>query len=74
MDLEPVHFHIVSTRIDQETGRKIKDNSRKLFNVEIRQSGRGHIAVVTDDIECIQSDFRILSRSRIFPHRNAEKN
>ena len=112
-DLERVHFHIVSTRIDCETGRKIKDNferekvkrfiqqmeqrhelvqtpikeqnfyfnarsrnikqnlenlfkhlnqiseitskemyneALKLFNVEIRKSGRGHIVVVTDDI------------------------
>jgi hypothetical protein len=111
--LERVHFHIVSTRIDCETGRKIKDNfekkkmqefiknleqkyqltqtekkeipdfkfsprsrnikqnleklfkhlnqipeiaskemyneALKLFNVEIRKSGRGHIVVVTDD-------------------------
>jgi len=49
-DLERVHFHIVSTRIDRETGRKIKDNSRKLFKVEIRKSGRGLIVMVTDDI------------------------
>ena len=28
-DLERVHFHIVSTRIDQETGKKIKDNYEK---------------------------------------------
>ncbi|MGE0021044.1 MAG: relaxase/mobilization nuclease domain-containing protein [Draconibacterium sp.] len=112
-DIERVHFHIVSTRIDRETGRKIKDNferekvkrfiqqleqrheliqtpnkeqnftfnarsrnikqnlenlfkhlnkipeitskemcaeALKLFNVEIRKSGRGHIVVVTDDI------------------------
>jgi len=112
-DLERVHFHIVSTRIDRETGRKIKDNfekrkmqefiknleqkyqltqtekkeipdfkfsprsrnikqnlenlfkhlnqiseitskemyaeALKLFNVEIRKSGRGHIVLVTDD-------------------------
>ena len=112
-DIERVHFHIVSTRIDRETGRKIKDNfekkkmqefiknleqkyqltqtekkeipnfkfsprsrnikqnlenlfrhlnqiseitskemyaeALKLFNVEIRKSGRGHIVVVTDD-------------------------
>lgn len=111
-DLERVHFHIVSTRIDHETGRKIKDNferekvkkfiqqlekrhelvqtpnkeqnfsfnarsrnikqnlenlfrhlnqipeitskemyveALKLFNIEIRKSGRGHIVVVTDD-------------------------
>lgn len=112
-DLERVHFHIVSTRIDRETGRKIKDNfekqkmqqfikildqkyrltqtekkelpdfqfsprsrnikqnlenlfrhlnqipeitskemyaeALKLFNVEIRKSGRGHVVVVTDD-------------------------
>jgi hypothetical protein len=113
-DLERVHFHVVSTRIDRETGRKIKDNfekqkmqqfiknldkkywltqtekkeipdfqfsprsrnikqnlenlfrhlnqipeitskemyaeALKLFNVEIRKSGRGHVVVVTDDI------------------------
>jgi hypothetical protein len=111
-DIERVHYHIVSTRIDCETGRKIKDNferekvkrfiqlleqrhelvqtptkeqsfsfnahsrnikqnlenlfkhlnqipeitskemyseALKLFNVEIRKSGRGHIVVVTDD-------------------------
>jgi hypothetical protein len=112
-DLERVHFHIVSTRIDLQTGKKIKDNyeqrkmqqfikeleqkyhltqkevkekpdfrfsprsrnikqnlenlfahlnqiteitsremyneALKLFNVEIRKSGRGHIVVVTDD-------------------------
>ncbi len=29
VDLERVHFHIVSTRIDQETGKKIKDNYEK---------------------------------------------
>ncbi|MCG6191575.1 relaxase/mobilization nuclease domain-containing protein, partial [Maribellus maritimus] len=28
-DLERVHFHIVSTRIDRETGRKIKDSYEK---------------------------------------------
>jgi hypothetical protein len=28
-DLERVHFHIVSTRIDQHTGKKIKDNYEK---------------------------------------------
>ena len=28
-DLERVHFHIVSTRIDCETGKKIKDNYEK---------------------------------------------
>ena len=28
-DLERVHFHIVSTRIDSETGKKIKDNYEK---------------------------------------------
>ena len=28
-DLERVHFHIVSTRIDSETGKKIKDNFEK---------------------------------------------
>jgi len=112
-DIERVHYHVVSTRIDCETGRKIKDNferekvkrfiqqleirhelvqtpikeqnfyfnarsrnikqnlenlfrhlnqipeitsremyneALKLFNVEIRKSGRGHIVVVTDDI------------------------
>jgi hypothetical protein len=111
-DIERVHYHIVSTRIDCETGRKIKDNferakvkqfiqqlgqrhelvqtptkeqsfsfnahsrnikqnlenlfkhlnqipeiiskemyseTLKLFNVEIRKSGRRHIVVVTDD-------------------------
>ncbi|RIH67151.1 hypothetical protein D1164_01610 [Mariniphaga sediminis] len=111
-DLERVHFHVVSTRIDRETGRKIKDNYEKqkmqkfvqeleqkydlsnqqakepsnfkfsprsrnikqnlenlfvhlnqmqeitskdmynevlkLFNVEIKKSGRGHIVLVTD--------------------------
>jgi hypothetical protein len=111
-DLERVHFHVVSTRIDRETGRKIKDNyekeklqrfvknleekyqltqkttkeqpvfrfsprsrnikqnlenlfkhlnsleeitskemyneALKLFNVEIKKSGRGHIVLVTD--------------------------
>ncbi len=111
-DLDRVHFHIVSSRIDRQTGKKIKDNHErqkvqnfikeldlrhqldnktrkekpvfkfsarsrnikqslehlfqhlnqmesinskamydealKLFNVEIRQSGRGHIVVVTD--------------------------
>ena len=111
-DLERVHFHIVSTRIDRQTGKKIKDNyeyqkaqrfikeieqkyqlsntdlkkkpvfkfsaksrnikqslenlfqhlnqmetitsramydeALKLFNVEIKKSGRGHIVLVTD--------------------------
>jgi len=111
-DLDRVHFHIVSSRIDRYTGKKIKDNHErqkaqnfikeleirhqldnktrkekpvfkfsaksrnikqsleslfyhlnqldmlqskevyeqylKLFNVEIRKSGRGHIVVVTD--------------------------
>jgi hypothetical protein len=111
-DLERVHFHVVSTRIDRVTGRKIKDNyekeklqrfvksleekyqltqkttkeepvfrfsprsrnikqnlenlfkhlnsleeitskemyieALKLFNVEIKKSGRGHIVLVTD--------------------------
>jgi len=111
-DLERVHFHIVSSRIDRQTGKKIKDNHErqkvqnfikelelryqldnknvversvfkfsarsrnikqslenlflhlnqmesinskvmydealKLFNVEVRKSGRGHIVVVTD--------------------------
>ncbi|MGV8092064.1 MAG: relaxase/mobilization nuclease domain-containing protein [Mangrovibacterium sp.] len=28
-DLDRTHFHIVSTRIDQETGKKIKDNYEK---------------------------------------------
>ena len=28
-DLERVHFHVVSTRIDSETGKKIKDNYEK---------------------------------------------
>lgn len=114
-DLERVHFHIVSSRIDRQTGKKIKDNHErqkvqsfikelelrhqldnkntieksefkfsarsrnikqslenlfqhinqmdsintkvkydealKLFNVEIRKSGRGHIIVVTDGKE-----------------------
>jgi hypothetical protein len=112
-DLERVHFHVVSTRIDRQTGCKIKDNyekhkmqkfvqeveqkyelsnkqtkkqpdfkfsprsrnikqnlenlfahlnlmpeitskemyneALKLFNVEIKKSGRGHIVLVTDD-------------------------
>lgn len=112
-DLERTHFHIVSTRIDRQTGMKIKDNHErrkvqnfikeleqkyhldntqqqeevefkfsarsrnikesldalfyhlnqmesiesremyeealKLFHVEIRKSGRGHVVVVTDD-------------------------
>ena len=112
-DLERVHFHIVSTRIDSETGKKIKDNYEKektlkfikgleqkyqltkddnpekqnfrfsnssknlkqnlenlfgqlnrmefitskemydqalgLFQVEIRNSGRGHLVFVTDE-------------------------
>lgn len=112
-DLERVHFHIVSTRIDQQTGKKIKDNyekqkmqrfiqrleekyqlkqketpenpnfrfsaksrnykqnlenlfthlnglseitskeiydqALKIFNVEIKKSGRGHIVLVTDE-------------------------
>ncbi len=111
-DLERVHFHIVSTRIDRQTGKKIKDNyerqkmqrfvkkleekyllnhkdakqhpefrfsprsrnikqnlenlfqhvnglkeitskemydeALKIFNVEIKKSGRGHIVLVTD--------------------------
>ncbi len=111
-DLDRVHFHIVSSRIDKQSGKKIKDNHErqkvqnfikelnlrhqldhktrkekpvfkfssrsrnikqsleslfyhinqlkevnskaiydetlKLFNVEIRKSGRGHIVVVTD--------------------------
>jgi len=111
-DLERVHFHVVSTRIDRQTGRKIKDNyerqkmqqfvksleekyqlnhkeakqqpefrfspksrnikqnlenlfrhlngleeittkamyneALKVFNVEIKKSGRGHIVLVTD--------------------------
>ncbi|RUT78953.1 relaxase/mobilization nuclease domain-containing protein [Ancylomarina longa] len=114
-DLDRVHFHIVSSRIDRHTGKKIKDNHErqkvqnfikelglrhqldhktrkekpvfkfsarsrnikqslenlfqhlnqmdsinskvmydealKLFNVEIRKSGRGHIVVVTDGME-----------------------
>jgi hypothetical protein len=113
-DLERVHFHVVSTRIDCETGKKIKDNyeqrkmqrfikeleqkyqltqkevkenpdfrfssrsrnikqnlenlfkhlnglneitskemyneALKVFNVEIRKSGRGHIVLVCDEI------------------------
>ncbi|MFA9372338.1 MAG: relaxase/mobilization nuclease domain-containing protein [Labilibaculum antarcticum] len=113
-DLERTHFHIVSTRIDKYTGKKIKDNHERqkaqnfikelelrhqldnrksskkpvfkfsaqsrnikqsleslfyqinqmseinskalydetlrLFNVEIRNSGRGHIVVVTDGL------------------------
>jgi len=113
-DLERVHFHVVSTRIDRQTGRKIKDNyekqkmqkfvqeleqkyqlsnnqakeqpnfkfsprsrnikknlenlfkhlnsleeitskeaymeALKLFNVEIKKSGRGHIVLVTDGV------------------------
>ncbi|BBE20435.1 conjugative transposon mobilization protein BF0132 [Aquipluma nitroreducens] len=112
-DLERVHFHIVSTRIDCETGKKIKDNYEKektqrfikgleekyqltkddnpeklnfrfsnsskdlkqnlenlfgqlnrmefitsnemydqalrLFQVEVRKAGRGHLVFVTDD-------------------------
>ena len=28
-DLDRVHFHIVSTRIDQQTGKKIRDNYEK---------------------------------------------
>jgi hypothetical protein len=112
-DLERVHFHVVSTRIDCETGKKIKDNyeqrkmqqfikeleqkyqltqkeviekpdfrfsprsrnykqnlenlfkhlngldeitskeiydqALKIFNVEIKKSGRGHIVVVCDE-------------------------
>lgn len=28
-DIDRVHFHVVSTRIDQETGKKIKDNYEK---------------------------------------------
>ena len=28
-DLEQVHFHVVSTRIDRQTGQKIKDNYEK---------------------------------------------
>jgi RNase P subunit RPR2 len=112
--LERVHFHVVSTRIDCETGKKIKDNyeqrkmqqfikeleqkyqltqkevkekpdfrfsprsrnykqnlenlfahlnqiteitskemynqALKIFNVEIKKSGRGHIVVVCDEI------------------------
>lgn len=112
-DLERVHFHVVSTRIDRQTERKIKDNyekqkmqkfiqeleqkyelpnkqtkeqpdfkfsprsrnikqnmeklfahlnqmpeitskemyteALKLFNVEIKKSGRGHIVLVTDE-------------------------
>jgi hypothetical protein len=111
-DLDRVHFHIVSSRVDRQTGKKIKDNHErqkvqnfikeldlrhqldnknrkekpvfkfsarsrnikqslehlfqhlnqmesinskviydealKLFNVEVRQSGRGHIVVVMD--------------------------
>ncbi|MCK5632865.1 relaxase/mobilization nuclease domain-containing protein [bacterium] len=111
-DLERVHFHVVSTRIDRQTGKKIKDNyerqkmqrfvknleekyqlnhkdakqqpefrfsprsrnikqnlenlfkhlngleeitsmkmydeALKIFNVEIKKSGRGHIVLVTD--------------------------
>jgi hypothetical protein len=111
-DLERVHFHVVSTRIDRQTGKKIKDNyerqkmqqfvknleekyqlnhkevkqqpefrfsprsrnikqnlenlfrhlnglkeittktmydeALKIFNVEIKKSGRGHIVMVTD--------------------------
>lgn len=111
-DLERVHFHIVSTRIDRQTGKKIKDNyerqkmqrfvkklevkyqlnhkdakqqsefrfsprsrnikqnlenlfqhlnglkeitskemydeALKIFNVEIKKSGRGHVFLVTD--------------------------
>lgn len=111
-DLDRVHFHVVSTRIDRQTGRKIKDNyekqkmqkfvqeleqkydlsnqqakepsnfkfsprsrnikqnlenlfahlngmpeinskemyneALKLFNVEIKKSGRGYIVLVTD--------------------------
>jgi len=114
-DLERVHFHIVSSRIDRHTGKKIKDNHErqkvqnfikeldlrhqldnknrkekpvfkfsarsrnikqslehlfrhlnqmesinskiqydetlKLFNVEIRKSGRGYIVVVTDGMD-----------------------
>jgi len=112
-DLERVHFHVVSTRIDRQTKQKIKDNyekhkmqkfvqeleqkyqlsnikakeqpdfkfsprsrnikqnlenlfahlnqmqeitskemykeTLKLFNVEIKKSGRGHIVLVTDE-------------------------
>lgn len=112
-DLERVHFHIVSTRIDQQTGKKIKDNyerqkmqkfiqkleekyqltqketpespnfkfsaksrnykqnlenlfkhlnglneitskemydqALKIFNVEIKKSGRGHVVLVCDE-------------------------
>ena len=62
-DLERVHFHIVSTRIDRETGKKIKDNYEKQkmqkFIYELEQK---HRLTQTGNKEI--PDFKFSPRSR----------
>ena len=143
-DLERVHFHIVSTRIDCETGKKIKDNyekektqrfikgleekyqltkdenpdklnfrfsnsskdlkqnlenlfgqlnrmdfitskemydqALKLFQVEIRKAGRGHLVFVTDENgnpvrhPIKMSDFQERPRFHLYEQRTLGQN
>ena len=65
-DLERVHFHIVSTRIDRETGRKIKDNfEREKVKRFIQQMEQRHELVQTPIKE---QNFQFNARSRNIKH------
>lgn len=47
-NLENLFRHL--NQIPEITSKEMYNEALKLFNVEIRKSGRGHIVVVTDDI------------------------
>ena len=62
-DLERVHFHVVSTRIDQQTGKKIKDNYEKQkMQKFIQKLEEKHQLTQKETLE--QSNFKFSAKSR----------
>lgn len=77
-DLERVHFHVVSTRIDRQTGRKIKDNHEKQKMQKFVQELEQKYKLTTKQTK-EQPDYKFLPRSRnikqnlenLFKHLNS---
>ncbi len=66
-DLDRTHFHIVSTRIDQQTGKKIKDNYEK-EKVQRFIKSLEQVYDLTKELNQVQSNLKFSAGSRNLKH------
>ena len=66
-DLDRIHFHIVSTRIDQQTGKKIKDNYEK-EKVQRFIKSLEQVYDLTKELNQVQSNLKFSAGSRNLKH------